>query len=169
MTTTSIVRRCLAVVSACGLAASIATYVESYLGASMDGIVRIAIFLHIGVFMLLLPMFALEYSGLNDRTFLWKGFAQGKPKWATSAIRLLALFFATHFVLFLVQSHVASPEVINGQYVLNNHGRIVKVLTQPEYLSLKGAELRLFATGWIFFYFVPTLYWWFPRSHRQLA
>ena len=59
---------------------------------------------------------------------------------------------------------MASPEIINGQYVLNNHGQIVRVLTRYEYLRLKGAELRLFASGWMFFYFVPTMYWWFPRN-----
>jgi hypothetical protein len=163
------VRRSLAVVSACGFTASVVAYVESYFGASMEEIVRSAILLHIGVFILLLPMFAVEYSGINDRSFFWKGFAQGRPKWAVSVIKLLGLFFAIHFVLFLVQSHAASPEIINGQYVLNSHGKIVKVLAEPEYLRLKGAELRLFATGWMFFYFVPAMYWWFPRSGRQMA
>jgi hypothetical protein len=38
------------------------------------------------------------------------------------------------------------------------------MLTKSEYLRLKAGELRLFATGWIFFYFVPTAYWWFPRQ-----
>jgi hypothetical protein len=62
---------------------------------------------------------------------------------------------------------MASPEIINGEYVLNNHGHIVRTLTRSEYLRLKAAELRLFATGWIFFYFVPTMYWWFPRDHAK--
>lgn len=44
---------------------------------------------------------------------------------------------------YLVQSHAASPELKNGGFVLNNHGQIVKVLTQSEYLKLKGEELRL--------------------------
>jgi hypothetical protein len=68
--------------------------------------------------------------------------------------------------LFLVQSHASAPEIINGQYVLDNHRQIVKVLTQPEYWTLKGAELRIFATGWIFFYFVLTM-WWFPRQSES--
>ena len=129
----------------------------------MDAIPRLVVSLHVGVFILLVPMFSVEYSGLRDRSFLWKGFALGKPKGIISGIRFLGLFFALHFVLFLVQSHASVPEIINGQYVLDNHGQIVKVLTYSEYWALKGAELRLFATGWIFFYFVATVYWWYPK------
>lgn len=132
----------------------------------MDSMSRLAIVLHLGVFILLLPMFGAEYSGLLDRSFFWKGFAQGKPKWVVRGVNLLGLFFVLHFVLFLVQSRAAAPEIINGQYVLNNHGHIVKVLTQSEYSTLKGAELRIFATGWMFFYFVPMMYWWFPRASK---
>ena len=43
----------------------------------------------------------------------------------------------------------------------------MKTLTQAEFYKLKGAELRLFATGWMFFYFVPTAYWWFSRTKHE--
>ena len=65
---------------------------------------------HIGIFVLLLPMYVVNYSTLRQRTFLWKGFARGIPRWVVPSIKLLALFFAVHFVLFLTQSHVSSPE-----------------------------------------------------------
>lgn len=90
------------------------------------------------------------------------------PKWVVPTIKLLGAFFALHFFLFLVESHAAAPKVKDGEYVLDNHGQIVKVLSEREYLDLKGAELRLFATGWIFFYFVPAAYWWFPRNRELL-
>jgi len=129
----------------------------------MDGLFQWALLLHMGIFILVLPMFALEYSSIRNRVFFWKGFRQGRPTWTVPAITLIGLFFFSHFAFFLIQSHAASPEIKDGDYVLNNHGHIVKLLTHGEYLALKGAELRLFATGWIFFYFVLTMYWWFPR------
>src|ERR1700733_3880157 len=162
-----VVRRSLAIVSVSGLFASIVIYIASYRGATMDGIARWAIVLHIGTFVLLLPMYAVEYSTVRQRTFFSKGFARGMPKWVVPGIKLLALSFAVHFVLFLAQSHASAPEIKNGEYVLNDHGKIVKTLTQPEFYKLKGAELRLFATGWMFFYFVPTAYWWFPRTEQE--
>jgi hypothetical protein len=162
------IRRFLAVVSIFGLAASIVAYIASYFGSTMDSLWRWALLLHPGVFILVLPMFALEYSSIKNRVFFWTAFKQGRPTWTVQAITLTALFFLFHFVIFLIESHAASPEIKDGDYVLNNHGHIVKVLTHAEYLALKGAELRLFATGWIFFYLVVTMYWWFPRI-RQLV
>jgi hypothetical protein len=162
-----VVRRSLAIASACGLLASVVLYIESYCGATMNRIARWAIVLHIGIFALFAPMCAIEYSSIRQRSFFYKGFAREMPKWVAPSINLLGLFFAIHFVLFLVQSHAAVPEIRNGVYVLNDHGRIVRALTQSEYFTRKGAELRLFATGWLFFYFVLTAYWWFPRIRQQ--
>lgn len=93
----------------------------------------------------------------------WDAIWRGLPKWAVRVIQIGGIFFAAHFVLFLVQSHAASPEIMNGVYVLNNHGHIVKELTESQYRWLKGSELRLFATGWLSFYLALALYWWFPR------
>jgi hypothetical protein len=156
-------RKVVAVVSGCGLAASTIAYLGSYVRLTMDSLARRAIILHVSVFLLLLPMVALEWRGLNERTFFWSGFTDPMPNWVGPAIKVMGLFCIAHFVMFLVQSRGASPEIIDGQYVLNNHGQIVRALTSSEYLRLKGAELRLFASGWMFFYFVPTMYWWFPR------
>jgi hypothetical protein len=161
------IRKVFAVISGCGFAASVVAYIASYGGTTMNSMFRVAILLHLGVFGLLLPMFGIEYSAINKRTFLWKGFGRGMPRWVVPGIKALGLFFIAHFLFFLTSSHAAAPEIINGEYVLNDHGRIVKVLTQSEYLRLKGAELRLFATGWLFFYFVPMMYWWFPRSAQD--
>jgi hypothetical protein len=162
-----IFRRSLAIASAGGLLASVVIYIASYYGGTMDAIAGWAIVLHIGIFVLLLPMCVVEYSALKQRTFFLKGFARGMPKWVVPGVKLLVLFFAIHFVLFLMQSHAAAPEIRNGEYVLNDHGRIIKALTQSEYYALKGAELRLFTAGWMFFYFVLTAYWWFPRTRQK--
>lgn len=149
----------------CGLFVSAVAYVLSYFGATLDGMPRWAIALHIGIFALLLPICTVEYRAIRKRTFL-KGFARGRPNWIATSIKLFGLFFFIHFALFLAQSHAASPEIKNGEFVLDDHGAVVKVLTKSQYQELKGAELRLFATGWMFFYLVPTVYWWFPKSQQ---
>jgi hypothetical protein len=164
-----VIRRILAVLAACGLVASVFAYLGSYVGTTMDSLFRWAIVLHVGIFILLLPMYAIDYAAVKARTFFWKGFSQGMPKWVVPTITLLGVFFGIHFFLFLIQSHAASPQIKNGEYVLDNHGKIAKVLTEREYFRLKGAELRLFATGWMFFYFIPATYWWFPRNRERVS
>jgi hypothetical protein len=74
------------------------------------------------------------------------------PKWVVPTIKLLGPFFIFNFILFLVQSRAASPQIEGGQYVLISHGQIVKALTPVEYFKLKAAELRM--------------YWWFPRGRQ---
>jgi hypothetical protein len=120
--------------------------------------------LFVGVFVPFIPMCGLEYRAMSNRTFFWKGFSCNMPKWVMPTVRMLGVFFVIHFVLFLVQSHAVAPEINDGQFVLNDHGTIKKLLTESEYLWLKGAELRLFVTGCLCFYFVPMAYWWFPRD-----
>jgi hypothetical protein len=159
----SLVRRCLALVAASALAASLIVYALSFVGTTMDEMFRWAMLLHAGVFALFLPMYVVEYSAIKNSKYLWDRIWRGLPRWAVRAIQVGGLLFAAHFVLFLVQSHAASPEIVNGAYVLSDHGRIVKELTESQYRWLKGDELRLFATGWLSFYLPLALYWWFPR------
>ena len=152
------VRRLIAVVAAGAFVSSLAVYVYSFRGLTFDAIEYWVFALHGGIFLFCIPMCVIEYSSLREQTFFWKEFNKGKPAWVSSIIKILGLVAMVHFGLFLVLSHAASPEILNGQFVLNDHGQIRKVLTEGEYLSLKGSELRIFATGWIFFYFVAMAY-----------
>ena len=156
-------RRLIAVIAAGAFVASLAVYLYSFKGLTFEAIEYWAFALHGGILLCLIPMFVIEQSNLSAQTFFWKEFNKGKPTWVYPTIKLLGLMAVVHFVLFLVLSRAASPEIMNGQYVLNDHGQIRKALTESEYLSLKGSELRIFATGWLFFYFVAAAYWWFPR------
>ena len=160
-------RKLLAWPAAFGLAASACIFIWSFLGGTMDRLGVRFVWLSLGIFLLLLPMFAVEHVAVRNRTFFWKEFGAARPNWIIPAIKILGLFFFINFGVFLLAGHAASPEIKNGAYVLNNHGQIIRTLTQPEYLRLKGGELRLFASGWMFFYFVALTYWWFPRRPSE--
>ena len=166
---TSATRKFIAVVAACGLSASVIAYIGSYAGTTVDGLSLLAAALHIGAILFMLPMIAIEYPEVRDRKYFWKGFSEGMPAWVIPGIKLLELFFLFHFVLFLIQSHAASPQIINGEHVLSSRGHIMRGITQEEYFRLKGGELRLFATLGMCFYFIPTVYWWFPRNRERPA
>jgi len=144
----------------------LAVYAASFLGLTLDRMGDWGFALTIGTFAFMIPMILIEYPSVRERTFFWVGFSKGRPNWTRPAITFLGAFFFVHFVLFLVLSHGAAPQIVEGNFVLNNHGRIIKELTKARYLSLKGDELRIFATGWIYFYFIAVMYWWFPRQQR---
>jgi hypothetical protein len=80
------------------------------------------------------------------------------------SFQILFFLFVAVFFTFLALSHAASPEIINGEYVLDSHGTIVGHISESDYRSLKGWELRLFASGWMLAYFAVMMYWWFPRQ-----
>ena len=155
--------------SVCGFTASVAVYLFSYGGLTLDGMGLWPFVFTFGVFLLYVPMCLIEYSALNQGAFFWQGFSEGKPSWVVPAIKCLGAFFVIHFLLFGVLSRFASPEILNGRYVLDDHGAVRKVLTQREYVSLKGDELRIFPTGWMAFYSVVAAYWRFPRRRSSGA
>ena len=165
--TISTTRGLLAVLSLVGFAASMVIYAASFKGLTIDRIGIWAFVLHCGIFLSLIPIYVIESPAIRDRTFFWDGFKRDKPVWALPLIQFLGLFFIVHFVLFFLASHGASPKIVDGKFVLDNHGQIKKSLTEAEFISLKGYELRIFATGWMSFYSVSTIYWWFSAKKKQ--
>ena len=160
-----IVRRFIAVLAACGIAVSILAYVESLSGATIDDMLPSVAVLVIGAIVLQIPIFVLERSSL--RRFYWKGFARGMPSWVVPFVKLFWLIFLAHLFWFFVRSGAGVPIIKDGQYIISSRGRILKVLTKPEYLTLKAGELREFAALMIACYLMPMMYWWFPRNHQQ--
>ncbi len=163
------VGRVLAFLSASVIAAWILGYMYSFFGAPVDKILSWGFLLLIpGWMAMVLPMYVLEYPLSRAPSFCWKGFARGMPSWVAPCSWLLSLIAVAHLVWLAVQNGWGVPEIVNGQYVLESRGRILRALTQAEYLALTEAELRALTTVMISFYFVTMMYWWF-RHNRQEA
>jgi hypothetical protein len=131
-------RKTLAVIAGAGILASIVVYLLSFTGVTLYQQFRWFLFLHIGVFILLIPISLIERSAVRSGTFYWKGFASRMPHWAVPTIKVLGGLAIAHFLLFLALTHAGSPSVKNGEYSLDDHGRTVRVLSKEEYLSLRG-------------------------------
>ena len=150
-------RKVMALAAVSGLGAAICTFLASFFGLTMDKLGSKAILLHLGIFALAIPLVFVERWSTGANPF------RGKPRWALRGMQSLFLLFVVVFFVFLTLSHVASPDIINGDYVLNSHAEIVGHISERDYRFLKGWELRLFASGWMFGYFAMMIYWWFPR------
>jgi len=66
------------------------------------------------------------------------------PAWVAPCVNLFWFVALGHVVWFYVRSGHGVPVIKNGQYLVSNRGRVLRVLTQPEYVALKAGELRLF-------------------------
>jgi hypothetical protein len=151
-------RKIIAIVAAPGLIAGVYIFIASFSGLTMDKLGARAVLLHLGIFVLSIPLVFVERWSKGDGPF------RGKPRWVLRSMQMLFLVFVVVFVSFLALSHGASPDLIDGEYVLNSHGKIVGHISERDYLFLKGWELRLFASGWILAYFAIMMHWWFPRQ-----
>jgi hypothetical protein len=164
-------RRFPATLSTVGLCASIWAYCDSFFGLSIGPATNahpwIGIFFG-GFIILYIPVVLMEYRSINERRFFWKGFAEARPRWAVPTIQTVGGIALAHFGLFLIVSHSASPEIVNGQFVLSDHGIIRRIISHAEYLSVVAWEMRFFASFWIFFYLMLTLYWWFPSARHEV-
>jgi|SRR5580658_5915536 hypothetical protein len=160
--------RLFAILSVCGFAASILIYITSFSGVLVDRVFPLFVPLLLGWMVLLIPMYALEYPASRTPSFIWK-FARGMPNWVAPLGAALSVIGVAHLVWFGVHCGVGVPAIVDGQYVLDSRGRILKVLTQAEYLTLRAAGLRASATIMLSFYFAPMAYWWFRRKGQQVA
>ncbi|MCF6142509.1 hypothetical protein L1S34_14550 [Flavobacterium sp. K77] len=77
------------------------------------------------------------------------------PTWMSS-IAIGGLVYAfINFMLFL-SSQDGTPDIKDGQYLLQNHGQLIKTLTLQEYHHYKANEIRGFSGHLIAFYGVAT-------------
>lgn len=151
-------RKVVAIAAVPGLIAGIYVFIASFFGLSIDNLGGKALLLHFGIFALAIPLIFVERWSKGVDPF------RGKPRWVLRSMQILFVLFVVVFFTFLALSHAASPEIIHGEHVLNDHGKIVRYISEREYLFLKGWELRLFASGWMLAYYALMTHWWFPRQ-----
>ena len=155
-------RRFLLVSRACGFTVSIFAYAASFSVSLKDPAFRLGTLLILGMLALFLPMYVLGYPERTP-TFFLSSFARGMPSWVVPCAGLLYVIGVAHLAWFIVHAPGA-PVILDGQYVLDSRGHILKVLTEPEYFSLKRAELRMLGSMSAAFYFAPMMYWWYRRK-----
>jgi hypothetical protein len=60
--------------------------------------------------------------------------------------------------MLFMTSQIGSPSIKDGQYILENHGTFIKILTEAEYNHFQANIVRGFSGHWLLFYsFVATL------------
>jgi hypothetical protein len=120
--------------------------------------------LHLGIFVVWLPavidlkkneeLKEFQRSGLLNRMNLvafYKIIFKQTPPWLT-VIAIVGFFYALiNFALFM-SAQTGVPNFKDGQYILQNHGKLIKILTVQEYHHYKANEVRGFSGHWVAFY-----------------
>jgi len=84
---------------------------------TMNQLGQRAFLLHAGIFALFIPLVFVDRWSKGVDPF------SGKPRWVLRSMQVLFLLFVVVFFSFLALSHAASPGIIDGEYVLNSHGK----------------------------------------------
>lgn len=164
---TTSMRLVFAGLSAFAIAMCIVGYVESLSGTTIALQSQWMTAIGFGAIVIQVPMYLRERASLKNRALAWKVFAQRVPKWAVFCVKLFYVVVFAHVVWLFIKSDYAVPTLQDGRYLLVSRGRIVRAITEKDYLALNAAEFRVFAVLMISCYLVPLLYWWFQRNQKQ--
>jgi hypothetical protein len=120
--------------------------------------------LHIGIFVVWIPaIFELrknpelkerEQSGLlkQMKPFgYWKIIFKDKPVWL-SVLAIAGLVYAFFNFMFFTFQQTGSTDFQNGQYILHNHGQLIRTISIAEYNQFKADITRGFSGHWMAFY-----------------
>lgn len=120
--------------------------------------------LHLGIFVVGIPtvlylknneeLKTFKESGLlnqmNPFSFYKIVFKQ-TPTWL-AVLAVGGIFYAfVNFILFM-GTQIGTPEIKEGHYILQNHGELIKTISEQEYHQYRANEIRGFSGHWIAFY-----------------
>jgi hypothetical protein len=137
--------------SALVLVVSLAVHLSTFCGVDPMAAIPGVMFLHVTIFP---PFFAaIVYAGnlTRDRGLTQQQLFKVAPAWMQ---RMSGIFFAyamINFIVFLFLVKGGSPEQRDGMYVLADHGRVVRQLSESEYHQMQAYVVRGFSGHWMLF------------------
>ena len=108
----------------------------------------------------------LTREGRSSRSLVFQleGFATGAP-FVTVPIGWVLNVCALASLVYMAKSFGAGvPIVIDGQYVIDSHGRVLRELTRTQYLAAEGLLARCTVVFYLPAYWVAFTYWCLGRG-----
>lgn len=157
-------RKIIGTIAAVGFIISLSVHLLTYAHVDILEIGGYVWALHIGV--LLLWIFLgrdLNKSSESELTLAERFFTH-QPVWGPLIAVILIIYTGLNFALWFHNMKGGSPEIVNGKFllVLKSGGTIG--LTESEYHVFRAYVVRGFSGHWLFFYFVPAVYFLFGKK-----
>lgn len=158
-------KRVLAIIAFVGFFLSLMVHLTTFLGIDPSKRAPFVWGLHVGIFIVFIPM--LIYQRSEPKGYNFGAFMASMPNLARYAIVGLFVYAVLNFALFFLLSEGGVPHERDGKYVLDNHGAVIRELSEEEYELQKAYIVRGFSGHWMVFYLVPALLLW-PRREEDL-
>lgn len=155
----------LAFASLIGFAAALTVHVAALLGINVSDNFPAIWWLHLGIFLVFIPFVFSSRKSLGPKPTLAE-ICAAFPKWVVGLGLCIFAYAFVNFALFMIEAISGSPSIVNGKFVLLNHGTFIRELSAAEYSTLKANEVRGFSGHWLVFYFVPCAYFMFHKRSK---
>ncbi len=133
--------------AACVFLVSLAVHVSTFCGIDPMEAIPGVMFIHLLIFV----PFAAGIASANRAGAPQSSVVACAPRWLRIGVSMCGVYAVLNFVLFLVLSRGGSPHQINGRFVLSNHGRTMRELTEQEYHRYQAYVVRGFSGHWMLF------------------
>ena len=133
-------------------------HLVTFLGIAPNKICPWIWLLHLGIFVVWFPM--IFVSGKTMKPGYRKSFKELMPHAPSWMPRLCGILFAyalfNFFFTIFVLNKGGNPSVIDGEKVLQSHGKIIRKLSDEEYRWHEAYSVRMFSGHWMLFYGIAT-------------
>lgn len=159
-------KRILGFASFIGLAAALIVHIAALMGIDASDNFPAVWGLHVGIFVVFIPFVFSSRKSLGPKPT----FAQIRaafPMWIVGLGICVFAYALVNFALFILKTEGGNPSIVDGKFVLMNHGALIRELSVVEYSTFKANEVRGFSGHWLVFYFVPFAYFLFHKGSAK--
>ncbi|MEI2429187.1 hypothetical protein RDV84_23150 [Lysobacter yananisis] len=139
----------------CGFAASLIVHLRTFWGYTLDlpGGVHL---LPLALPVVFAPLVLQTYRTPPEQRNI-VGLPGELPWWAIAVLIAVFVYAGLNFLVSVVSN--GSPEVSDGRYVLQEHGRVIREITAQQYREAVVRQVRGFSGHMLPFYLMPAI--WF--------
>ncbi len=124
--------------------------------------------LHVAIFVVFIPFVFIARRDFGAQPSLMQ-ISATLPRWVVAIGLLIFVYALVNFLIFMAGTKGDSPTIRDGQYLLLEHGKLIRELTASEYQALQTNEVRGFSGHWLVFFFVPAAYFLGKKSNKSFA
>lgn len=160
--------RLIGIAALVGLTCAVAVHVLTFISVRIDPDMPQVWLLHLGIFVVFLPL-VVSLRRTYGQNLSKAQLCSILPRWANTLVLLTFAYVFVNFVLFFLRTEGGSPEMRDGLYVLQSHGKVIRELSYVEFKLYHAYVLRGFSGHWLVFYLVPSLYFLVRRNNQEAS
>lgn len=159
-------RLVLGITALIGFILALMVHVSALLGVDMAARFHGVWLLQAVIFFVFIPFVFITRRDFGTQPSLMQ-ISAALPRWVVAMGLIILVYAIVNFLIFMVGTEGGSPTIRDGQYLLLEHGKLIRELTASEYRALQTNEVRGFSGHWLVFFFVPAAYFLGNKSNKS--